>query len=673
MSEDFPPPDTDQNGIRATTARRLQLIGTGYAPIPLYGKEPPIYKKNGKYGNNEHGGLTGWQAMHAVTPEQVRMWEKTWPDAYGTGLLSRRVPAGDIDILNLEAANAVEALAREHFEERGHMLFRFGMAPKRAFLLRTDEPFTKITSIVFAPDGSKQRIEILGDGEQLAAFGTHPGTGKPYSWFGGEPGQIAREDLPYVREADARAFVDEATRLLITEYGYSLADPKQEQRQKGNGHDQGEAWSFAAEARMREALAHIPANEAALTAKLGDSHSAFVNIGRAIERLDWGERGFNILRDWCSQSPKFDPAGLQTQWNSFARTRGHANPVTIGTVFHYAKQFGWSEQRDGKPTQQEEPSAEEREIFSAADLQKMDFAPVKTVVPGIFVEGLTLLCGKPKAGKSWLLLHAAHAIASSGFTLGHLHCLQGDVLYCSLEDPKRRLQSRMRKLFGDQSHSARLHFKIKMPRLMQGGLAMLRDWIKSVPEPRLIAIDTLAMVRMPNRKDQSVYDADYAAVVELRNMAQEFGIAIVVVHHVRKLEADDPFDTVSGTLGLTGCPDAIIILKRDTAGTMLLGKGRDLEDFEKAITFNKDNGTWRIDGDADDVRRSAQQQTIIEALQEAEGPQKPMQIAGLTGMKRENVRFLLRKMVASGALKSARGKYEIAPKIAKAADDDPEF
>ena len=250
---------------------------------------------------------------------------------------------------------------------------------------------------------------------------------------------------------------------------------------------------------------------------------------------------------------------------------------------------------------------------------------------------------------------------------------EGDVLYCSLEDNKRRLQRRMRKLFGSQSRSAPLHFKVKMPRLAQGGLAMLREWIKSVPEPRLVAIDTLAMVRMPNRKDQSVYDADYAAVVELRNLAHEFGIAIVVVHHVRKLEADDAFDTVSGTLGLTGCPDAIVILKRDAAGAMLLGKGRDLEDFEKAITLNKDDCTWRIDGDADDVRRSAQQQTIIEALQEAESPQKPMQIASLTGMKRENVRFLLRKMAANGALKSARGKYEIASKLAKTADDDPEF
>src|SRR5262249_5844531 len=154
----------------------------------------------------------------------------------------------------------------------------------------------------------------------------------------------------------------------------------------------------------------------------------------------------------------------------------------------------------------------------------------------------------------------------------------------------------------------RLKFRIKMPRLAQGGLEMLREWIKSVPNPRLIAIDTLAMVRMPNRKDQSAYDADYAAVIGLRELAHEYGWAIVDVHHVGKLEADDAFDTISGTLGLTGCPDSIVLLKRDASGTMLLARGRDIEEVEKAITFNRQTCTWTIEGDAADVRRSAQQQ-----------------------------------------------------------------
>jgi predicted transcriptional regulator len=302
------------------------------------------------------------------------------------------------------------------------------------------------------------------------------------------------------------------------------------------------------------------------------------------------------------------------------------------------------------------------EEFDAVELDQTEFDPVKSVVPGLIVEGLTLLCGKPKLGKSWLLLHVANATATGGFTLGDLHCIEGDVLYCSLEDNKRRLKSRMRKLFSYQQRSRRLKFRTKMPRLAQGGLDVLREWIKSVPNPRLVAIDTLAMVRMPNRKDQSAYDADYAAVIGLRELAHEFGVAVVVVHHVRKMDADDPFDTISGTLGLTGCPDSLVILKRDAAGVMLMARGRDIEEYEKVISFNKVTCKWTVVGDADTVRRSSEQQAILAALNEGNGPLTPRQIATETGMRVTNIKKMLARMVTDGCIEKVdRGQYQVTP------------
>jgi hypothetical protein len=301
------------------------------------------------------------------------------------------------------------------------------------------------------------------------------------------------------------------------------------------------------------------------------------------------------------------------------------------------------------------------EIFDGAELMQAEFAPVKYAVPGVIVEGLTLFAGKPKIGKSWLLLHAANAIATNGFTLGDLHCHEGDVLYCSLEDNKRRLKDRMQKLLGVRPPSRRLQFLTKMPRLAEGGLELLRQWLQKHPQARMIGIDTLAMVRMPNRKDQSAYDADYAALVGLRKLAQEFEVAIVVVHHLRKMEAEDAFDTVSGTLGLTGCTDSIVILKRDAAGTMLLVRGRDLEEAEKAISFNKNTCAWTILGDADDLRRSTQQQAILIALREAGEPQTLRQIAAAANMKQVNVRKVIGRMVEDGAVRRVgRGKYDLA-------------
>jgi hypothetical protein len=198
--------------------------------------------------------------------------------------------------------------------------------------------------------------------------------------------------------------------------------------------------------------------------------------------------------------------------------------------------------------------------LQASTLMDTKFNPVNYVVPNIIVEGLTIFAGKPKIGKSWLLLHVAHAVAEGSTTLG-VGCAAGDVLYCALEDNPRRLQSRMHKLFGQECRgSKRLHFITEMPRLADGGLKVIADWITAAQCPKLVIIDTLAMVRMANRKDQSSYDNDYQAVCDLRALAQKYGIAIVLVHHLRKAGSDDAFDTVSGTLGLTGAADATLVL-----------------------------------------------------------------------------------------------------------------
>jgi len=304
-------------------------------------------------------------------------------------------------------------------------------------------------------------------------------------------------------------------------------------------------------------------------------------------------------------------------------------------------------------------------LASAEVLQTMTFPPIKYVVPGVIVEGLTLLAGKPKIGKSWLLLHAAIAVARGGFTLGDIHCIEGDVLYCALEDTLRRLQSRVTKLLGiSQPWPKRLEFRCEMPRLTEGGLDVIKGWIEKSERPRLIIIDILARVRPPRKKDQQQYDADYDSVVGLRTLANEHGIAIVVVHHQRKMDADDPFDTISGTLGLTGVPDTVLVLKYDRGGsgtTVLHGRGRDLVEIEKALSFNKDKCMWTITGDVPDVRASAERKAVLTAMQEIGGEASVHAIAACAGLKQPNVRRMLARLAAQGIVhRSGRGKYKLA-------------
>jgi RepB DNA-primase N-terminal domain/Family of unknown function (DUF5906)/Primase C terminal 2 (PriCT-2) len=102
-------------------------------------------------------------------------------------------------------------------------------------------------------------------------------------------------------------------------------------------------WTEAEEQKLRSALAAIPTDEKILKEKFKDSHEVFYNIGRALERLGWGEKGFAIWRDWCAQNAEeFDEKGLLTFWESFGRTRDNSKKkITVGTVYWYAKQFGW--------------------------------------------------------------------------------------------------------------------------------------------------------------------------------------------------------------------------------------------------------------------------------------------------------------------------------------------
>src|SRR5262245_55923648 len=106
------------------TARRLQLVQAGYAPIPLFGKEPPAYGKN-----NKRKGLKAWQELQHVTPEQIEMWGKTWPDARNTGCLTRLMPTLDLDILNEDAVRVIEDHVRGQYDERGYILVRIGKPP----------------------------------------------------------------------------------------------------------------------------------------------------------------------------------------------------------------------------------------------------------------------------------------------------------------------------------------------------------------------------------------------------------------------------------------------------------------------------------------------------------------------------------------------------------------
>jgi RecA-family ATPase len=310
--------------------------------------------------------------------------------------------------------------------------------------------------------------------------------------------------------------------------------------------------------------------------------------------------------------------------------------------------------------------------FDAAELMSMRFDPIKFVVPGYCAEGLTILAGRPKLGKSRLALDWLVAISAGGVAMSTVSVEQGDCLYLALEDSPRRLKSRIVELTGDlrdAEHLERLSIWTKAPRLDQKLTAQFDAWAERARTPRLIVIDVFARVRPDGRANENAYDGDYRALIPLQEWATRTGIAALLIHHTRKAVADDPLEMLSGTNGLAGAADTVLVLNRDANGTTLYVRGRDIEESEAALQFER--GRWHLAGDAAEIRKSGERREILAALEDAAGPLGPKEIASITGMKAGNVRALLLKLGKAGDIAKAKyGKYVVAQAVQKPDNTD---
>lgn len=230
-------------------------------------------------------------------------------------------------------------------------------------------------------------------------------------------------------------------------------------------------------------------------------------------------------------------------------------------------------------------------------LDRQTFPPLQYAVPGIIPEGLALLVAPPKAGKSWLVLGVALAAASGGRALGVLQVDRRPVLYLALEDGDRRMQERCRALLADDPIPAGLHYLTTV----DGGAVLhtIAAWLALHPTTApLIVLDTLGKVMPPAAPGESAYQRDYRIGGQLKRLCDEHrGTSLVVVHHDRKASSEDFIDSVSGTHGLAGSADSVLVLARGRgeASGLLKVTGRDIPEAEYGVTLHQ-AGSWTLDG-----------------------------------------------------------------------------
>jgi hypothetical protein len=124
-----------------------------------------------------------------------------------------------------------------------------------------------------------KKIEFMCDGQQVVALGIHPGTLKPYNWFGGDPTTISYEDLPNTAEAQQLQY--DIRDLLVRDFSYVVAAGRAGRKGNGNGTSQDHAAD--SQARIDNILAgnDLHANTRDLTAKMarsGMDGDAIVNV-----------------------------------------------------------------------------------------------------------------------------------------------------------------------------------------------------------------------------------------------------------------------------------------------------------------------------------------------------------------------------------------------------------
>lgn len=294
--------------------------------------------------------------------------------------------------------------------------------------------------------------------------------------------------------------------------------------------------------------------------------------------------------------------------------------------------------------------------IDAADLLDRPLPALQWIVPELVPEGTSVLAAPPKVGKSCLVYQLAIEVAVGGSLLGR-RVESGSALYYALEDGQRRGQDRLRTALGGRTLPyGRVEIRWSAPKVGDGLEDDIAAWLDVHPDARLVAIDTLGKVRPRTNGKRNAYEIDVEDLGRLQDLFRDRpGVALVIVHHARKEAGDDFLASVSGTYGITGSADTILVLKRkrlETFGTLIV-TGRDVEEAEVPVKF--DEGRW-TDAPANLAAASFERAEVYRVIS-AEGPVFPKAIGDRTGLERSSVAQMVAKLVDSGAVARTTGGY----------------
>jgi P4 family phage/plasmid primase-like protien len=294
---------------------RLQLAGDGWRPIPLWARKKEAAIKR----------WSDFCTERAPTEDEIAGWPRTG----NTGIACGHVVALDLDIDDEQQVRQIQASAIEALGETP--LIRQGRAPRVLLVYRAAAPFKRIERKLGEGKDAPQ-IEILADGQQFAAFGTHP-NGNPFRWIGAAtPLEIAPDDLPAVTREQVVAWLDQVAPKASSQAGKS--------GERSPNFADGRKFSERSEKREPK-MQPVGRVQAAVDAIPNDDldHDEWIDVGYRIRGARWDEAGFEIFDKWSAQSSKYGVAkSTRKAWDSFKGTRYGRK-----ALFEKAKEYGWQD------------------------------------------------------------------------------------------------------------------------------------------------------------------------------------------------------------------------------------------------------------------------------------------------------------------------------------------
>jgi len=303
-----------------------------------------------------------------------------------------------------------------------------------------------------------------------------------------------------------------------------------------------------------------------------------------------------------------------------------------------------------------------RGIISASELGKKEFGKMKWILNGIIpLEGVTMIVSPPKTGKSALILNLLCDACLEQPVLGTEVIERLNVFYMDLESSYRRAQARINRITSG-NFPPNLDICTDFPRFgSEGGEEQLCCYLENHKKVQVVVVDILDKIRPPMTGSSSPnYRTDAGDISKIGNICKDFNVTAIIVHHTRKQDSRDWVDMVSGTNAISGSCDTLLYLERPrkSVEAILHATGRDIEEDDYDVIWDKTTWKWTLLGKADDAGISKARRDILDVVIMAEEPLSPSDISRLLNKDPGAIRRLVANMEKDGQLvRESYGMY----------------